>query len=62
MAYQRKTRDEFDIEMLTSEGWEVVDCRETRKAAIASKKEYQQNQPGQYRVKHHRVKITTNEF
>jgi hypothetical protein len=58
MAYQRKTRDEYDIEMLTSEGWEIVDCRETRKAAIASKKEYQQNQPGyEYRVKHHRVRI-----
>ena len=60
MAYIRKTRDEYDIEMLTSEGWEVVDCRETRKAAIASKKEYLENQPGySYRIKHHRVKIET---
>jgi hypothetical protein len=58
MAYIRKTRDEYDIEMLSTEGWEIVDCRETRKEAIASKKEYQQNQPEyQYRVKHHRVRI-----
>ena len=59
MAYIRKTRDEYDIEMYTPYGgWEIVDCHETRKEALQSIKDYRVNQSEyDYRIKHHRVKI-----
>ena len=45
MTYKRKTRDYYDIEQLTEEGWEVVSACETRKEAVQEVKEYRENQP-----------------
>jgi hypothetical protein len=45
MAYVRKTRDEYQIQQYTSEGWEEVCAEETMKAAKQTKKEYRDNQP-----------------
>jgi len=45
MAYQRKTRDYWDIEQHTGYGWEVVNAEETWKDAKRSLKEYRENQP-----------------
>lgn len=57
MTYIRKTIDEYDIEIKTSEGWEVVDCQPTRKNAQTSINTYRQEQPGyEYRIVKHRVK------
>lgn len=50
MAYERKTRDEFDIEQLFPDGWEVVTCEETYAAAREQAKCYRENQP-EYRVR-----------
>ncbi len=58
MPYQRKTTDEFQIHQLTTQGWEEVHCEPTRKDALRSRKEYQQNQP-EYpvRIVKKRVKV-----
>lgn len=60
MVYIRKTCDEYDIEQLTSEGWEVVSCELTHEAARSCKRDYRQNQP-EYpvRITKRRVKIQT---
>ena len=52
MAYQRKTRDLFDILQWTGReyGWEVVNTEETREDAKRSRREYRENQP-EYPVK-----------
>ena len=55
MVYLRKTVDEWDIQQLTSEGWEVVNCELTKKDAFRSKREYEANQPGAYKVVKKRV-------
>lgn len=57
MAYKRTTRDEWEIRMATSYGWEVVNTEVTRKEAVRSIKEYRENQPGSYSLKKRRVKI-----
>lgn len=45
MPYQHKTRDYWDIEQQTPEGWEVVTsevtCRDTKRAL----RDYRENQP-----------------
>jgi hypothetical protein len=44
--------EEYDIEMETQHGWEVVDCQPTRHEANLSRTTYEINQPGYpYRVK-----------
>lgn len=58
MTYIRKTRDEWDIEQKTSEGWEVVTSEVTATDARRCVREYRDNQP-EYpvRAKKRRVKI-----
>ncbi len=55
----RKTRDEYDIEQKTSEGWEVVCSEDNWRDAQARVREYRENQP-EYPVRRrlHRVPIT----
>ena len=53
--YTRKTTDEYDVEQLTRYGWEVVTCEENRKEAKVRLHEYRENQPGAYRINHHRI-------
>jgi hypothetical protein len=63
MAYIRKTRDEFDIEQQTTEGWEVVSSEPTRRLARQAVREYRENQPEfPVRVVKHRVRIQPGEF
>lgn len=45
MTYSRKTRDEYDIEQRTTEGWEIVNSEATRRDAQRSAREYRENQP-----------------
>lgn len=45
MAYQRKTRDEYQIHQWFG-GWEEVCCEDTRREALARLKEYRENMPG----------------
>lgn len=45
MTYQRKTRDYWDIEQQTEEGWEVVSSEVTRVDARRCLKDYRENQP-----------------
>lgn len=56
--YVRKTYDEYVIEMLTSQGWELATTEVTYKAARANLKEYRENAPEYaYRLRMQRVKI-----
>jgi len=57
MAYVRKTADEFAIMQYTRIGWEVVTTGTSRKEARELLREYQDNQPGAYRIVVRRVKI-----
>ena len=50
MTYQRKTRDYWDIEQQTAEGWEVVSSEVTRQDTRRCLKDYRENQP-QYSVR-----------
>lgn len=45
MAYVRKTRDYWDIEQQTEQGWEVVSSEVTRADTKRALKEYRDNQP-----------------
>lgn len=45
MPYTRKTRDYWDIEQRTSEGWEVVSSTTTLRDAKRKVREYRENQP-----------------
>jgi hypothetical protein len=58
MAYVRKTRDEYEIEQKTCQGWEVVCSEDDPAEARQRRKEYRENQP-EYpvRIKKRRVKI-----
>ena len=43
---------EYDIEIKTRYGWEVINCEETLEAAERSLNEYETNQPEyQFRIK-----------
>jgi DNA-binding sugar fermentation-stimulating protein len=53
---ERKTRDEYEIQMHTSEGWECVNTETTSRDARRSIKEYRENQPGSYKIVKKRVK------
>ena len=56
--YQRKTRDEYEIEANYGQGWEVVTTEETYKAAKERQAEYYRNEQGvPFRIVFHRVKI-----
>lgn len=43
MAYQRKTRDRWDIETNYGQGWEVENSEYTRADAKRSLREYKEN-------------------
>lgn len=45
MAYVRKTRDYWDIEQKSEQGWEVVSSEVTRADTKRALKEYRENQP-----------------
>lgn len=59
MPYIRKTRDEYTIQQYTGElyGWEDETTEETRPAARAQLRTYQDNAPGQYRIIRRRVSL-----
>lgn len=44
MAYKRKTEDEFQIHIDYGEGFVEVTAEVTRKAALATKRDYDQNE------------------
>ncbi len=45
MAYIRKTRDEYEIQQYTCQGWETVCSEDTYKEARLRFNEYRENQP-----------------
>lgn len=45
MAYVRKTRDEWEIQQQTTEGWELATTEVTRRDAKRCVREYRENQP-----------------
>ena len=58
MAYQRKTRDYWDILGDYGQGFEVVSAATTWKLARSGVKEYRENEPGVvFKVKKRREKI-----
>lgn len=60
MAYQRKTRDRWDIMTNYGYGWECENSEYTREDARRSFKEYRENSFGRYdvRLEKHREPIT----
>ena len=59
MTYQRKTRDEFQVQgnYGYGHGWETENTEATRKEARQSLREYRDNGPGQYRLVCKRIRI-----
>ena len=59
MAYQRKTRDRWDIMTNWGYGWECENSEYTRVDAKRSLSEYRENSYGRYKVKleKHRERI-----
>lgn len=53
MPYARKTRDEWSVQGDYGQGWEDVCTEDTRREAVARRKEYDANEP-QYP---HRLKL-----
>ena len=51
MAYQRKTRDRWDIMTNYGYGWECENSEYTREDARRSLKEYRENSFGRYDVR-----------
>lgn len=60
MAYQRKTRDRWDIMTNYGYGWECENSEYTRADAARSLREYKENSCGRYAVRldKRREKIT----
>lgn len=46
MAYQRKTRDEYQIHGLYNDGWEEVTCADNRREALGYLRDYRENEAG----------------
>ena len=57
MAYQRKTRDRWDIMTNYGYGWECECSEYTAKEAKQTAKEYRENITGAVRVEKHRERI-----
>ena len=58
MAYQRKTRDEYQIHGNYGQGFEEVCAEDTRKEARERLKEYRENEPGiAFKIVVKRIKI-----
>lgn len=58
MAYQRKTRDRWDIMTNYGYGWECECSEYTWKEAKQTAKEYRENTRAAVRIEKHREKIT----
>lgn len=59
MAYQRKTRDEFELQGNYGQGWECLTTEDSRAEIRQRLREYQENEGGAYRIKARRVPIET---
>ena len=57
MAYQRKTRDRWDIMTNYGYGWECECSEYTWKEARQTAREYRENIRGAVRIKKHRERI-----
>ncbi len=57
MSYQRKTRDEWEIQSNSGYGWDLECTEETAKAAREQVKCYRANTPYPIRIVKRRVKI-----
>lgn len=60
MAYQRKTRDYYDVEGNYGSGhdWEAVTAEDSRREAMARLREYRENKPGvTFRLRARRERI-----
>lgn len=55
-AYQRKTEDEFTLQGNYGEGWEDLTSEKTRKDILKRKREYEENEGGNYRTIIRKVK------
>ncbi len=57
MAYQRKTRDEYELQGNYGQGWERLTTEETYSAAVEQRRCYRDNEGGSYRIRAVRVPI-----
>lgn len=57
MTYQRKTRDEFELQGNYGQGWECLTCEGSYPAIRQRLREYRENEGGAYRIKSRRVRI-----
>lgn len=58
MTYQRKTRDEYEVQGDYGHGWEAVTTEDDRSEARARLREYRDNEPGiPFRIKTLRVAL-----
>jgi hypothetical protein len=57
MAYQRKTRDEYELQGNYGQGWECLTTEDTRADIRARLREYRENEGGDYRVLTRRVRL-----
>lgn len=57
MAYQRKTRDEWELQGHYGCGWECLTTDDTRAGIRQTLREYRENEGGNYRVIKRRVPI-----
>ena len=53
MAYQRKTRDEYEVQGNYGQGWECVTGAESRTEARSLLRDYRENEP----ATPHRIKV-----
>jgi hypothetical protein len=57
MAYQRKTRDEWELQGHYGQGWECLTTEESYSKAREQLRCYRENEGGRYRIKCRRVPI-----
>ena len=57
MAYQRKTKDVYNLMSNYGYGWEIELTEDTKKEAFERLKEYRENASGQYRIEKKRIPI-----
>lgn len=57
MAYERKTRDEYELQGDYGQGFELLTCESTYGEIRARLREYRDNEGGTYRIRTRRVPI-----
>jgi hypothetical protein len=57
MTYQRKTRDEFELQGNYGHGWECLTTEDTLAECWVRLREYRDNEGGEYQIKVLRVQI-----